>query len=140
MASLGAMEATLAAAGVTTAACGLAYGPNDEGRCEWDGRPLKGDGPWCSSKCRDAWLDAHLWPRARAAALARAARRCRAPGQCVGRITVHHDPPVPLEAGYAPGCQHHPELLHVRCEGHHRFEHRNLRAKPGSQLALFRAA
>jgi hypothetical protein len=141
MANLLAMERALEAAGVTTATCSLAYGPNDESLCEWDGRPARDGERWCSGACSDAFLDAHVWARARTSALRRAARRCKGAGSPhVGRITVHHDPPVPLEGGYDPGCQHHPEFLHVRCEGHHRFEHRNLRAKAGTQLALFRAA
>lgn len=86
-------------------------------------------------------MDAHLWPRARAAALRRTARRCQGMGSVHrGRITVHHDPPVSREGGYGPGCQHHPEHLRVLCRGHHDWEHARLRAKPGTQLALFRAA
>ncbi len=121
----------------TLAACTLAYGPNTEDRCQWCG----GDSPrgeWCSPGCEAAFAEAHVWTRARAAALRRAAHRCR---WCHRRrgVEVHHDPPVGAD-GYGTGCQHHPEHLVVLCPEHHRDAHANLRAKPGKQLALFRAA
>jgi hypothetical protein len=119
--------------------CTLAYGPNDDGRCWWDGRPIPpGRARWCSARCETAYDEAHIWHLARDAAIRRAAGRCWCGTRT--RIEVHHDPPVPRDGGYDPGCQHHPERLQVLCKRHHADAHRNLRAKPGTQLALFRAA
>lgn len=121
------------------AACPLAFGPNRERRCWWCGQSVpRGRLEWCSQACEAAADDAHTWTRARQAAIRRAGHRCR---YCTRRdVEVHHDPPVPTRGGYGPGCQHHPEHLHVLCPAHHRHAHQNLRAKPGKQLSLFRAA
>lgn len=125
---------------VGPASCTVAYGPNPAGRCEWDGQTIRVGGfRWCSTACRDAFEAAHNWPAARAAALRRAARRCQVCG-ARARLEVHHDPPVDKDTGYEPGCQHHPDRLTVLCSTHHALRHRWLRAKPGTQLALFRAA
>lgn len=125
---------------VDPGSCALAHGPNDDGLCWWDGRPIPAHrSRWCSVRCERAFDEAHVWSLARTAAVVRAAGRCRV---CRGRdrIEVHHDPPVPALSGYEDGCQHHPDRLHVLCHADHRHAHRNLRAKPGAQLALFRAA
>lgn len=116
--------------------CLLAYGPNTHGLCEWDGRAVpEGRTQWCSVGCSAAWLDAHNWPRARAAALRRTARRCQV---CRAQpVHVHHLAPTET---YAPSCSHHADNLLVLCPEHHAHEHSLLRAKPGAQLALFRAA
>jgi 5-methylcytosine-specific restriction endonuclease McrA len=120
----------------STAACSLAYGPNSDGRCEWDGRPLP---PlrveFCSTACEHAFREAHEWPLARVEARARAAGRCQV---CAARpIEIHHVEPVD---DYGPGCQHHASNLAGLCRTHHAEAHRRLRAKPGTQLDLFRAA
>jgi len=125
---------------VDPADCSLAYGPNEDGRCEWDGRQVpRGRARWCSPACEQAFDEAHLWPLARPAAVRRAAGRCI---RCSSRadIEVHHDPPVPAVGGYEASCAHHPDRLHVLCRKDHQAAHRNLRAKPGTQLTLFRAA
>lgn len=129
-------EAPLAA---RVAACSLAYGPNDDRRCWWCGdRVPAGRYEWCSQGCEATWEDAHVWPRARRAAIRRAAHRCR---WCPSRdVEVHHDPPVG-DLGYGPGCQHHPDYLAVLCPDHHRAEHRRTtRVRPGRQMVLFNAA
>lgn len=125
---------------VDPARCTAAYGPNDEGRCWWDGRKVPPSRTrWCSAGCEVAFDEAHLWPQAREAAVRRHAGRCE---WCRSRqmIEVHHDPPVDPQDGYEPSCAHHPENLHVLCQRDHRAAHRNLRAKPGTQLHLFHAA
>lgn len=118
-----------------TARCALAYGPNVDGLCEWDGRVVPARRVrFCSDACRAAAEEAHRWPQAKAAALRRAARRCVRCG--AHGVEVHHVLPVG-EAGYGPGCQHHADNLLVLCPEHHRDEHARLRAQPGAQLVLF---
>jgi len=53
-------------------------------------------------------------------------------------LHAHHLEPVG-EAGYGPGCQHHPENLRVLCQACHAMAHERLRAKPGTQLRLLAA-
>lgn len=121
----------------STAACVLAYGPNDEHRCEWDGQPVPAGraSTWCSDRCARAFHEAHVWNAARAAARARAAGRCEICGTRPAQ--VHHIDPAD---DYGPGCQHHAGNLAMRCKAHHAHEHRCLRAKPGTQLDLGIAA
>lgn len=85
-----------------------------------------------------AWQENHVWSFARAAALARDEERCTICGDPED-LEVHHDPPVG-KRGYGMGCQHHQDKLHTLCVTHHLEAHAVLRAVPGAQLALFRAA
>lgn len=126
-------------AGVDLAACTLAYGPNTDRACWWCGGPVPGGRmEWCSQACERAFEEAHVWSRARAAALARAAHRCAA-AACKVRhdVEVHHRTPVGPR-GYGVGCQHHGDNLLVLCGAHHDEQHRRMR--PGRQMPLFVAA
>jgi hypothetical protein len=129
-------------AGIIPAGCLLAYGRNAEGLCWWCGSAVPaGRYEWCSQRCEAAAETAHVWSRANRAALDRAAHRCQVLGCADRKVQVHHLVPVALDgSGYAPGCQHHPDNLAVRCSEHHAAEHRELRAKKPTQMALFRAA
>jgi hypothetical protein len=122
------------------ASCPLAFGANDDGRCEWCGRRIsarRADLRFCTDACLRALDEAHRWPLARAAALRRSAGRCEV---CGARpVEVHHVRPVGPD-GYEDGCAHHAANLAVLCPVDHRLAHRNLRAKPGVQLLLFSAA
>lgn len=121
------------------ATCALAYGPNSDGLCNWDGRPLPTRRTrWCSPECYRAWREAHVWSLARTAALRRSGGRC---AHCERRdgVQVHHAVPVAPVGNYGPGCAHHPDRLIVLCPPHHAAAHRNLRAKPGEQLVLIAA-
>jgi len=114
----------------STADCGLAHGPNDDGRCEWCATALPdGQTVWCSPACERGFREAHVWHSARLAARRRTAGACEI---CRARpAQVHHKDPVD---DYGPGCQHHADNLTMRCKAHHAYEHRCLRAKPGTQL------
>lgn len=124
--------------GVHPADCSLAFGPNDDALCWWCGRALPGVRTvWCSTRCEATFRENHEWPIAREAALLDSAGRCEVCGRR-GRVEVHHEQPV--TRGYGPSCEHHRENLTVLCKAHHTERHTRLRAKPGTQLALFRAA
>lgn len=115
--------------------CDNSYGDNDQGRCTQCGEalpPLRRR--WCSEHCERIWQANHVWPIARAAALARTGgtcELCRDPED----VEVHHDPPVGKH-GYGHGCSHHQEKLHPLCVDHHHEAHRALRAKPGTVIQL----
>lgn len=129
--------------------CSLAYGPNDEHRCEWCGEALTGRRTrWCSDECPRAALDQHAWTNARAAALRRDVYTCT---RCIGwphlpqpqRLDFGADHNAYLVAvarwrrevtarqlevnhvkprngeGYGPGCHHHLDNLETLCHPHH---------------------
>ena len=113
--------------------CPLAFGPNDDGRCWWDGKPLPAHrARWCSTGCETAFDEAHIWTLARAAARRRSAGRCSVCGSR-SEFHVHHRIPV---VDYEPGCQHHPENLEPLCGPHHRERHRRASAVTPVQLTL----
>jgi 5-methylcytosine-specific restriction endonuclease McrA len=113
--------------------CTLAFGPNGDNRCWWDGRPVPAHRTrWCSTGCEHAFDEAHLWPAARAAARRRSAGRCTVCGSRA-QFQVHHR--IPVE-DYGPGCQHHPENLEPLCSAHHRERHRRATAAKPVQLTL----
>lgn len=110
---------------VNLTGCTLAYGPNSERRCEWDGRGLRGrQKRWCSRACADAAVANHCWTDARAAALKRDHSRCVVCGDPF-TLQVHHDPVAP---DYKTGCQHHLGTLTTLCRAHHVDAHAALRA------------
>lgn len=122
--------------------CPTAYGANPLGLCLWCGAPRPdGRDRWCSDLCADTFRQNHVWRSARAAALTRAARRCRACGSRTG-LQVHHIDPVGSH-GYAAGCCHHQENLIVLCDYHHReADEARRRAGRGwpNQLSILTAA
>lgn len=122
--------------------CVLAHGDHDDGRCAWCGETLPwGRRRWCQDSCATAWRDNHVWTFARNAVLARAdyeCERCGDPGTTSRPLHVHHDPPVRGNRG--TGCRHHQNRLKVLCQDCHVLAHREMDARPGAQLALFRAA
>lgn len=123
--------------------CRLSRGDPTLGTCEWCGDPLPArHRRWCSDACAAEFRDNHFWPWARERALRDADRRCIrcAMPEGIEALEVHHDPPLRGKGRNQPGCQHHQEKLHVLCHDDHVLAHRVMEARPGSQLALFRAA
>jgi hypothetical protein len=116
--------------------CALAFGPNDEGRCEWDGRPLPvRHRKWCSDECSRAYSRNHFWSTARPHAVRLADGRCDVCGSDED-IEVHHVRPVSPTGGYGAGCQHHQDNLLVLCALHHVEAHAALRAPAGTPLQM----
>jgi len=117
-------------------------GPVPAGTCHQCGGPARRGDRVCSTACRRAWSDHHVWRSARFVALARAGYACEECGALDWDtvLDVHHRRPVDPVVGYRPGCQHHPENLQVLCRVHHLAAHRADRAQPGDQLSFVMVA